>query len=252
MKVLTLSIIASLLLLNCKKSMLIAETKPETGFNKQPAMLAEDNGSGIHFLYDQDKRLLVYSAADVINYYKPGSDHFLTQLHKESGEKIMFRNAQTDEGGRITKLDKYVQGILESNIELAYNEGGQLTSKKLFPANSDIVQEYIYSYGSNNLMKIEEYENDVLRATILFDYYDSKLNSTDLDLFDHKQIGFVTDKQFGNQSKNLVKSLKAVSADGSIVFDLQHLYKADSNDYVHSLQIKASNRILKKYNFIFQ
>lgn len=252
MKVLALTIIASLLLLNCKKSMLVTETKPEMGFNKQPAMLAEDNGSGIHLLYDQEKRLLVYTTADVIHYYKPGSDHFLTQLHKESGEKIMFRHAQTDEAGRITKLDTYVKGVQTNNIEFTYSEDGYLISKKLFYNGSDIMQEYIYTYNNNNLTKIEEYKDSLFKSRVLFEYYDSRFNTSDLDLFDHKQVGFVTDKQFGHQSKNPVKSLKTVSAEGNTVIDLQYLYKTDNSDYVSSLEIKTNNTSLGKYNFIFQ
>jgi hypothetical protein len=252
MKVLITSIIAALLLLNCKKSILVAEPKPAMVFTKQPATLVEENGQGVHLLYDQDNRLLAYTSAEVTNYYKPGNDHFLTQLYKESGEKIIFRHAQTDEQGRITKLEKQVKGVTESNIEFTYDNNGFLISKKVISIDSNTIGEYTYAYNDDNLTKIEEYENAVLKTTVLFDYYDSRVNSTHIDLFDHKQIGFVTDKQFGHESKNLVKSVKAVTPGAQTGIAFQYSYKTDANGYVRSMEIETNSETLKKYHFIFQ
>lgn len=250
MKVITISIIAALLLLNCKKSILVTETKTGTAFTKQLATIVEENGIGTNLLYDPNRRLLAYAAGDVVNYYKPGYDHFVTQLRKESRDKITYQHAQQDDLGRIIKLDKYNNDIPESSMEFSYNENGQLV-KRVIIANEQ-KQEYLYSYNEGNLVKIQEYEDAMLKSTILFDYYKNQPNSIAVDLLDWKQIGFVSDEHFGKPSKNLTKSLEIKNPDGQTAISLCYFYKTDADSYVRSMEIKASNETLKKYNFIFQ
>lgn len=250
MKVLITSIIAALLLLNCKKSILVAEVKSGMVFTKQLVTMVEENGTGTNLLYDQNGRLLAYAANDVVNYYKPGYDHFATQLLKESNEKITYQHAQQDDLGRIIKLGKYNNGLPESSIGFSYNENGQLTKRVIIADNYK--KEYLYTYSEGNLLKIQEYENAVLKSTALFDYYKNKSNSIDIDIFDWKQIGFVNDKHFGKPSKNLAKSLEISIPGGQTTIAIHYFYKTNANGYVRSMEIKTSNETLKKYNFIFQ
>lgn len=250
MKLLILSLAAALLLLNCKKSRITPEADVRTAVVKQPATVVDENGESFHFLYDEQERLLVQTAAGTVHYYKPGSDHFLTRLLKESNEKVSYKNTQRDAYNRIVKLEKFKQDIPESTIEFTYNVSGYLSKRKV--NNEDLVQEFIYSYDEGNLVKIEEYVNAALTSIILFEYYNNRFNAVAIDLFDFKQIGFVTDAQFGDQSKNLVKSLKTISADGQTGFSLQYFYRTDANGYIKSMDIESNNETLKKYNFIFQ
>lgn len=250
MKVLITSIIAALLLLNCKKSILVAEAKPAMAFNKQLVTMVEENGRSANLLYDQSGRLLAYAKGDLVNYYKPGYDQFVTQLLKESNEKITYQNAQQDAFGRIVKLGKYNNGFPESSIEFSYNENGQLVKRII--SDIDSVEEYVYTYSEGNLVKIQEYENAVLKSTALFDYYKNQSNSIDIDIFDWKQIGFVSDEHFGKHSKNLTKSLEVSTPGGQTTIAIHYFYKTDANGYVRSMEMKTSNETLKKYNFIFQ
>lgn len=250
MKLVIVSLAAALLLLNCKKSKLTPAADVTTAVTKQPATVTTHNGEIFNLLYDEHGQLLVHTTGTAVHYYKPGSDHFLTELLKENNEKIIYKHAQRDAQNRIIKLEKFKQDIFESRTEFTYNNSGYLSNRKV--SVEGLIQEYIYIYDAGNLVKIEEYLNAALTSTILVEYYDHRPNTVGIDLFDFKQIGFVTDAQFGNQSKNLVKSLKAISADGQTGFSFQYFYRADANGYVKSMEIEANNETLKKYNFIFQ
>jgi hypothetical protein len=82
---LIVSLAAVLLLLNCKKSILVAESKTETVFNKRLVTITTDNVQNPNLLYNEQGRLLVHTTGNTVYYYKPGSDHYLTQLNKGSG-----------------------------------------------------------------------------------------------------------------------------------------------------------------------
>ncbi|HLP36436.1 hypothetical protein [Lacibacter sp.] len=250
MKLVIVSLAAALLLLNCRKSRITPGADARTALIKQPATVVAENGESFHFLYDEHGQLLVHTAADAVHYYKPGNDHLLTLLLKESNEKFSYKHAQRDAYNRIMKLEKFKQDIPESTIEFTYNVSGYLSKRKVI--DEGLVQEFIYTYDAGNLVKIEEYVNAALTSTMLLEYYDNRFNTVGIDLLDFKQIGFVTDAQFGNQSKNLVKSLKAISTDGQTGFSFQYFYRTDVNGYVKSMEIETNNETLKKYNFIFQ
>ena len=252
MKLLIVSLAAALLLLNCKKSRITPAADIRTAVVKQPATVVTENGQSFHFLYDEHGRLLVHTDAEAVHYYKPGSDHFLTQVLKDNNGKVIYKHAQRDAHNRIIQLEKFSADVAEAIMEFTYNSDGFLSKRKLNVERSGMVQEFIYTYDAGNLVKIEECVNTVLTSTMLLEYYDNRFNTVGIDLFDFKQIGFVTDAQFGNQSKNLVKSLKAISTDGQTGFSFQYFYRTDANGYVRSMQIETGNRILKKYNFIFQ
>lgn len=226
------------------------EVDVRTGEIKQPATVVTENGESFHSLYDEHGQLLVHTAAGAVHYYKPGSDHFLTRLLKESNEKISYKNAKRDAYNRIVKLEKFKQDVPESTIEFTYHVNGYLSKRKV--SVEGLVQEFIYTYDKGNLVKIEEHVNNALTSTILFEYYNNRFNAIAIDVFDFKQIGFVTDAQFGGQSKNLVKSLKAFSADGQTSFSFQYFYSIDANGYVKSMEIETNNETLKKYHFIYQ
>ncbi|WP_164972761.1 hypothetical protein [Lacibacter luteus] len=218
-------------------------------FTKQLATIVEKNGKRTNLLYDQNGCLLAYVANDVVNYYKPGYNRFVTQLLKESNEKITYEYAQQDESGKIIQLARYTNGLPESRTEFSYNENGQLAKRTISIDNNK--QEFVYTYKEGNLVKIQEYENAMLKSTIHFDHYHNQPNSIAVDLFDWKQIGFVSDGHFGMPSKNLTKSLEIITP-GSPAITLQYVYKSDADGYVRSMKIESNGEMLKHYNFIFQ
>lgn len=252
MKLLIVSLAAALLLLNCKKSRITPEADVKTAVTKRLATVFTGNGESFHLLYDEHGQLLVHTAADAVHYYKPGNDHFLTQLLKQTNEKIIYKYAQRDAQDRIIKLERYQQNIPESTMEFTYNSSGYLSKRTISVEGSGSLQEFIYTYDAGNLVKIQEYEDAVLKSTLLLEYYNNRFNSVAIDLFDFKQIGFVTDAQFGKQSENLVKSVKAVTPGEQTTMSFQYFYKADANGYVKSMEIKTNNEALTEYNFIFQ
>lgn len=252
MKLLIVSLAAALLLLNCRKSRLTPDADLRTAVEKNPSSVLADNGESFHLLFDEYGQLLVHTAAGAVHYYKPGSDHFLTQLVKESKEKVIYRNAQWDVQNRVVKLEKYILDIPESTTEFTYNNDGYLSKRKLSIEGSGDVQEFIYTYSEGNLVEIKEYVNAALTSTMELSYDDNRFNTISIDLFDFKQIGFVTDGQFGKQSKNLVKSIKALNSGEPTGIHFYYNYKTDANGYLKSMAISANNETLKKYNFIFQ
>jgi hypothetical protein len=252
MKLLIISLAAALLLLNCKKSRITPEADVETAVAKRLATVFTGNGESFHLLYNEHGQLLVHTAANAVHYYKPGNDHFLTQLLKQNNEKIIYKYAQRDAKDRIIKLQRYQQDIPESTVEFTYNSSGHLSKRTISAEGPGSLQEFIYTYEAGNLVKIQEYEDAVLKSTLLLEYYSNRFNSVAIDLFDFKQIGFVTDAQFGKQSKNLIKSVKAVTQDEQTTMSIQYFYKTDANGYVKSMEIETNHEALTEYKFIFQ
>ncbi|MEJ8818060.1 hypothetical protein [Lacibacter sp. H407] len=252
MKLVIVFLAAALLLLNCKKSRITPVTDITPVAAKQPATILTDHGETFNLLYDEHGQLLVHTTGTAVYYYKPGSDHFLTELLKETNKKIIYKHAQRDVHNRIIQLEKFSADVAEATIEFTYNSDGFLSKRKLSVEGSGIVQEFIYTYDAGNLVKIEEYEDAVLKSTLLMEYDNNRFNSVAIDLFDFKQIGFITDAQFGKQSKNLVKSIKAVIPNEQVGIAFQYIYKTDADGYVKSMEIETSNEAIRKYNFIFQ
>lgn len=252
MKLLIVSLAAALLALNCKKSRITPAADIRTVAVKLPATILTDHGETFNLLYDEHAQLLVHTTGTAVYYYKPDSDHFLTELLKETNKKIIYKHAQRDAHNRIIQLEKFSTDVAEATMEFTYNSDGFLSKRKLNVERSGIVQEFIYTYDAGNLVKIEEYKNAVLKSTLLMEYDNNRFNSVAIDLFDVKQIGFISDAQFGKQSKNLVKSIKALISDEQQGIVFQYLYKTDANGYVKSIEIKNRDEVLKKYNLIFQ
>ncbi|QNA45265.1 hypothetical protein [Lacibacter sediminis] len=251
MKLIVVSLAVTLLLLNCKKSMQVTEPKAELASNKLPATVVTGNGESSHFLYNAQGQLLAHTNGTAVHYYKPGSDHFLTLSNKASNSKIVYRNSQRDASGRIVKLTKYAEDEGESSIEFMYTDEGYLERQRIVFAGTTDVQEYLYYYTDGNLQKILEHKSQELVSTVFFEYDKKRRNAIKIDLFDIKQIGFVTDEQFGKQSRNLVKNVKAVASGEQTGVAFQYLYSSDSNDGIQSISIEANNKVLKKYNLIF-
>ena len=219
---------------------------------KLPATILTDHGETFNLLYDEHGQLLVHTTGTAVHYYKPGNDHFLTQVLKETNGKVIYKHAQRDAHNRIIQLEKFSADVQNVMMEFTYNIDGFLSNKKLHVEGSGTIQEFIYTYDADNLMKIEEYKDAVLKSTLLMEYDINRFNSVVIDLFDVKQVGFITDTQFGKQSKNLVKSIKALIPDEQQGIAFQYFYKTDIDGYVKSMEIKNGNESLKKYNFIFQ
>lgn len=164
---------------------------------------------------------------------------------------MIYRNSQRDASGRILKFDKYVEGKVESIIELMYNGEGYLERQiVMYPGMND-VKEFLYYYTDGNLVKIQEHINEELIATVLFMYDKDRINSMGVDLLDLKQIGFVTDGQFGNQSKCLVKSVQAITHKEQTELTFHYFYKTDATGSVQSMTVETNNEVIRKYRFIY-
>lgn len=252
MKVLIASILAALLLLNCRKGIMVAVTKSQTGVNSQLTTVIDDDGKRHHLLYNDHGRLLAYTAGDAVTYYKPGDGHFATQVAKDFDEKVTYKNAERGIDGRVNHFEKYVNEQKAADVTFAYDVNGYLINQKITADEAGFVKEFVYTYANGNLKSITEYVNGKLQSTAALEYYSSFNNSLQVDLLDTKQIGFVNDTQFGKQSKNLVKTAKVFDADSELLVQVDHFYKIDAAGNAKSMGMRSGNRILKKYNFIFQ
>lgn len=231
--------------------MQVTESEAELVLNQLPATVVTGNGESAHFLYNAQGQLLAHTSGNEVYYYKPGSDHFLTRLIKDDNRKIVYRNSQRDASGRIIKFDKYEHDVPDSHHEFSYNNNGYLERQKVIYTGSVDEREYIYYYTDDNLVKIQEHQNGELISTVFFEYDESRGNSIKIDLFDVKQIGFVTDEQFGKQSRSLVKNVQAVASDEQTGIAFQYLYNNDAKEGVQSIRIETNDKVLKKYNLIF-
>lgn len=252
MKVLIASILAALLLLNCRKGIMVAVTKSQKGVKSQLTTVIDDDGKRHHLMYNDQDHLLAYKAGDAVTYYKPGNSHFATQLSKGVGEKVTYQNAEQGIGGRVNHFEKYVNEQKAADVTLAYNENGYLINQKITSEQAGLVQEFIYTYTNGNLKSVKEYVNGKLQSTASLEYYDSFNNSLHIDLLDTKQIGLVNDGQFGKQSRNLLKTAKVFDADSDLLVQVDHFYDIDADGNARSMEMRSGNRKLNKYNFIFQ
>lgn len=252
MKVLIASILAALLLWNCKKGIMVAVPKSKTEINGRLTTVTDDNGKSHHLLYNDYGYLLAYTAGDAVTYYKPGNSHFATQLAKGINEKVTYKNAEQGIGGRVNHFEKFLNEQKAADVTFAYSANGYLLNQTIATTESGFVREFIYTYANGNLKTVEEFVNGKLQSTASLEYYSSVNNSLPVDLFDTKQIGFVNDNQFGKQSKNLVKTAKVFNAHSELLVQVDHFYKIDAEGNTRSMEMRSGNRKLKKYNFIFQ
>jgi hypothetical protein len=146
----------------------------------------------------------------------------------------------------------YVVDVKEKTIEFIYTQDGFLERQKVVVAGSGDIIEFIYYYTQGNLVKIQEQDDNELKATVLFEYDNDSHNSMDVDFFDFKQIGFVNDTHFGKQSKKLVKTAKVFDANSELFVQVDHFYEIDADGNTKSMEMRSGNSKLKKYNFIFQ
>ena len=252
MKVLIASILAALLLLNCRKGIMVAVTKSHTGVHSQLTTVIDEEGKSHHLMYNDHGHLLAYKAGYAATYYKPGNSHFATKVAKHIDEKVTYKNAEHGIGGRVNHFEKYVNEQKAADVTLAYNENGYLINQKITCAEAGLVQEFIYTYVNENLKCVEEYVNGKLQSRAVLEYYNSFNNSLQVDLLDTKQIGLVNDGQFGKQSRNLVKTAKVFDADSELLVQIDHFYKIDEDGNAKSMEMRSGNRKLKTYKFIFQ
>ena len=252
MKVLIASIVAALLLLNCRKEIMVAVPKSKSVVNGQLTTITDDDGKNHHLLYNDHGYLLAFTAGDAVIYYKPGNSHFATLIAKGTNETVTYKNAEQGTSGRVNHFEKYVNEQKMADVRFVYSANGYLINQKVTPTESGFVHEFIYTYTNGNLKTVEEFINGRLQSTASIEYYSNLNNSLPVDFLDTRQIGFVNDNQFGKQSKNLVKTAKVFDEDGELLVQVDHFYKIDAGGIAKSLEMRSGNRLLKKYNFISQ
>ena len=250
MKVLISSMMAALLLLNCKKEILPGKTNSTMVGKQQLVAVFDEQNKSHNLLYNSNGQILAYKAQDATTYYKPGNRQFATQLLKETGVKLSYENAEHNDRGNVSRIIKYAGEKPEADIRFQYDDNGYLIKQIVVPESTQSVQQFIYSYAGGNLKTIREYINDELQSIVEIDYYNDLPNPLDIDFFDIKQVGFINDKQFGHQSRNLVRKIIAHAADGKPIAELN--YKTSANKNSMSIELRSDSRKLNKYNLIFQ
>ncbi|NCU06211.1 MAG: hypothetical protein GXC73_19815, partial [Chitinophagaceae bacterium] len=78
------------------------------------------------------------------------------------------------------------------------------------------------------------------------------LNPLHIDLFDFRVVGFVTDEQFGKQSKNLVKSAKMKTPAGQVFIAVDLAYTTDVDGYMKTITLNATGQPVTTYTCTFQ
>jgi uncharacterized protein (UPF0333 family) len=218
-----------ILLASCKKDKSPAESTP--AFKKNLISVSAPGQSEWNMFYTNDRKLLSFSNNEMNVTYKPGIP--FSAKKTQSGYLHEYKNAVQDAQGRVTKLERFVSGLVESKQEFKYNAEGYLIEQAVAKANN--FAKYVYEYQNGNVTTVTVYEGGAKAGSFVFDYYTNLINPIQIDLFDYKGIQFVTDAQFGKQSKNLLKTAKIVHASGQVLIEVDLSYTTDADGYIQTI-----------------
>jgi hypothetical protein len=231
MKHLFFIIALTALLASCKKDKTSAEsTSP---FKKNLVTVTVPGQSDWNMLYANDQKLLSFSNNEMKVAYKPGVP--FSAKKTQSGFVHEYQNAVQDAQGRIIKLDRYSSGALIAKQEFKYNAEGYLIEHTMASNSSNHFVKYVYEYLAGNLTTVSAYEGGFKTALLVFQYDTNMGNPIKIDLFDFKEIQFVTDSQFGKQSKNLVKNAKLIAGNGQTIGSFDFSYTTDADGYIKTI-----------------
>lgn len=248
MKKVLFSLAVIALVSSCKKDRESAGTQP--AFKKNLVTVKAAGQTEWSMLYSNDQKLFSFSNNSMTVSYKPGVP--FSAKKTASGEVHEYKNAVQDAQGRVIRLDRYVGGLLASKQEFSYNAEGHLSQQIITATNPNHFVKYVYEYQAGNLTTISVYEGGIKTASFVFEYYTSQYNPLQIDLFDFKGIQFVTDTQFGKQSKNLAKNAKLIAADGQVFASIDMSYTSDPDGYIKTITQSLSGQSATVYTCIFQ
>lgn len=231
MKQLSILMLILSVLAGCKKDNTTTVVTPS--FNKNLITVTTPGQSEWTMFYANDHKLVSFSNNEMNVSYKPGVPF---SAKKTAGGFVHeYKNAVQDAQGRVTKLDRFVSGLLASKQEFKYNAEGYLSEQINTTVNSNASEKYIYEYQNGNLLAVSAYKAGTKMGSFVFEYDANLNNPIQIDLFDFKRIQFVTDWQFGKQSKNLVKNAKLLTGDGQTFASIDLSYTTDADGYIKTI-----------------
>jgi antitoxin component YwqK of YwqJK toxin-antitoxin module len=247
MKHLFLLMAAAVLFTACKKS---KEEASQPAFAKNLTELSLSNGAYTKFSYSSSGRVADAVGKFTTTFYQYQPSFMLKHTYLSSGNVYEFKNAVKNAAGRITSVDRFYNGTLQSKLKFSYNAEGYLTN--FIWERLDIVSkaECNYFYQDGNLVKLEDYGNGKLEGSFLYEYDLSKQNPFKLDWYEFSQIGFIVDDQFGKMSRNLVKKEIQLDKDGNLYKQSEFNFTLNAEGYPTSMEeIRGLNKTMFTFKF---
>jgi hypothetical protein len=233
---------------SCKKDKTTADSTP--AFKKNLVSVETPGQSEWTMFYANDHKLLSFTDNNMSVTYKPGIPFYARKT--VSGNLHEYKNAVQDAQGRVIRLERYVSGLLTSKQEFKYNVEGYLSEQTITASNSNAFAKYVYEYQAGNLMLVSAYEGGTKTTSFAFEYYTNLHNPLQIDLLDFKRILFVTDAQFGKQSKNLVKNAKLLDGSGQLFAAIDISYTTDADGYIKTMTHSLTGQSATVYTCTFQ
>ncbi len=233
---------------SCKKDKAPADTI--SAFKKNLVSVSAPGQSEWTMFYANDRKLLSFSNNEMKVTYKPGVP--FSAKKTALGSVSEYKNAVQDAQGRVTRLDRFNAGLLTSRQEFKYNAEGYILEQTITHVNANDFAKYVYEYQNGNLSTISIYEGGAKEGTFAFDYYTNLSNPLQIDLFDFKGIQFITDSQFGKQSKNLLKTAKLLAGSGQLFSEINLSYTTDAEGYIKTMTHAFAGQAPSVYTFSFQ
>jgi len=233
---------------SCKKDKTATDLTPS--FNKNLIAVTTPGQSEWTMFYANDHKLVSFSNNEMNVSYKPGIPF---SAKKTAGGSVHeYKNAVQDAQGRITKLDCFVSGLLTSKQEFKYNAEGYLLEQINTAVNSNVSEKYIYEYQNGNLLAVSAYKAGTKTGSFVFEYDTNLNNPIQIDLFNFKGMQFITDTQFGKQSKNLVKNAKLLTGVGQTFVSIDLSYTSDADGYIKTITHSSGIQSPMVYTCTFQ
>ncbi|RXK58782.1 hypothetical protein ESA94_15440 [Lacibacter luteus] len=245
-----LFIAAIALLSSCKKEKTEGPSEQTPLFTKNLISVTAPGMSEWAMFYSNDRKLMSFTNTDMKVSYKPGIP--FSAKKAASGFLHEYQNAVQDAQGRVTKLDRYNSGGLTATQEFKYSAEGYLVEQTIKANSSNSFAKYVYEYQAGNLTTMSAYEGGMKTAMFVFEYYTNQYNPIQIDLFDFKGVQFVTDAQFGKQSKNLLKNAKMLAPDGQVFFSIDLSYTTDADGYIKTISRSSGGQSSTVYTCTFQ
>ncbi len=226
--------IAGAVFSSCKKAKIKEGETPV--FKKNLVALKPEGESKWLFYYNDNQHLLSFTSISRTVSYKPGVPFSAKKIELGFPNED-FKNAVQDAAGRLVKLDAYSGAVLKGKFEFTYNAQGYLTTAVKTVANPYKVSSYSYEYSNGNLISVTASSNGIKEGSYEFSYFTDRYNPLNIDLFDFKTVGMITDGHFGKQSINLVKQARMLSKNGQAAFELNFSYQTNAEGYLTTITV---------------
>lgn len=147
-------------------------------------------------------------------------------------------NAVKDSKGRLVQFvtKRYSNGNATiRNEKCEYNAEGYLSKFTSFNTSSNVESVFNFEYQGGDLVKTSQLDNGVPKYVETFEYYLDKPNKLNIDYFEQKLLGFLSDEAFGKQNKHLLKMYKITSPLNQVTYHNEYAYELDADGYPVSM-----------------